>query len=84
MRRYQYQVCQTQQNRITFVNGEWQGKLAPGPEVPQATALDSCPRVWTFLNQAGEDGWELITTAALRPNEALNQLYLKRPIHLLL
>jgi hypothetical protein len=80
---FEYQVCQTQFSRVTFVNGEWQGTVALNSGDTQA-ALDSCPQVWDYLNQAGRAGWQLITaTGSTMTNEGETaqfayQLFLKR------
>jgi len=59
---FEYLVCQTQFSRVTFANGQWQGTIAIGAGDTQA-ALDSCPQVWDYLEQAGRAGWQLITAA---------------------
>ncbi len=55
---FEYQVCAMQNGRITFVNGEWQGTIAPEDGDPNA-ALETCPVVWSYLDAAGRQGWEL-------------------------
>ncbi|MCA1592411.1 MAG: hypothetical protein LC754_07125 [Acidobacteria bacterium] len=60
--RYAYLVCQMQNSRIVFVNGQWQGTL---PMADTSEAMASCPLVWDYLRGAGDDGWELIGTVAL-------------------
>lgn len=75
---YRYQVCAMQNNRITFMNGVWQGEIGPSGVDPNV-ALDSCPTVWDFLNKAGREGWEL--TAVLdQPveNTHIQTLFLQR------
>lgn len=77
MARFEYMICTTQSMRITFVNGRWQGDVAP--ETPGA--LDSCPDLWEFLQRVGNSGWELITVTTDHldsEGEALTTLYLKR------
>jgi hypothetical protein len=80
---FEYQVCQTQFSRVTFVNGEWQGTVPLSSGDSQA-ALDSCPQVWDYLNQAGRAGWQLVTAAnATITNEGQTsqvsyQLFLRR------
>jgi hypothetical protein len=80
---FEYLVCQTQYSRVTFANGEWQGTVALISGDSQA-ALDSCPQVWDYLNEAGRVGWQLITAAnATITNDGQNsqvsyQLFLKR------
>lgn len=76
--RYEYQVCQVQSARVTFVNGAWVGGVAPSAENYEA-ALGSCPAVWDYLQEAGREGWELVG-AHSQPTagEVLEKLYLKR------
>jgi hypothetical protein len=80
---FEYLVCQTQYSRVTFVNGAWQGTVALDAGDSQA-ALDSCPQVWDYLDQAGRAGWQLITAAnATITNEGQTsqvsyQLFLRR------
>ena len=80
---FEYLVCQTQFSRVTFANGQWQGTVAISSGNSQA-ALDSCPEVWDYLEQAGRAGWQLITAAnATITNEGQTsqvsyQLFLKR------
>ncbi len=57
---FEYLVSQIQYSRVTFANSEWQGSVALSAGDSQA-ALDSCPQVWDYLNQAGRSGWKLIT-----------------------
>ena len=76
-KQFEYQVCQLQLSRVTFINGEWQGAMPVGEE----DALESCPWVWDHLKAAGKDGWE-ITAAQHQPGEegGIDQLYLKREV----
>ena len=76
--RYEYQVCQVQRARVTFVNGSWLGEVAPSAENFEA-ALASCPAVWDYLQEAGREGWELVGAHDLQTTgETLEKLYLKR------
>ena len=80
---FEYLVCQTQFSRVTFVNGEWQGTVALKSGDWQA-ALDSCPQVWDYLNQAGRAGWQLVTAANAtittegQTSQVSHQLFLRR------
>ena len=56
---FEYQVCRVQFSRVTFVNGSWQGTIKP-TEASQDRAMGTCPYVWDYLQQAGQDGWELV------------------------
>ncbi|NLF66073.1 MAG: hypothetical protein GX579_15890 [Chloroflexi bacterium] len=79
--RYEYRVCTLQLNRVTFVNGEWQGTVDPAAEDPNA-ALGSCPTAWDYLNQAGQDGWELVGAFDQPAQEGthMQTLFLKREL----
>ena len=80
---FEYLVCQTQFSRVTFANGEWQGSVALNSGDTQK-ALDSCPDVWLYLNQAGRAGWQLITavnstiTSEGQTSQVASQLFLRR------
>lgn len=77
----EYRVCTLQLNRVTFVNGEWQGAVDPTIEDPNA-ALNSCPTAWDYLNQAGRDGWELVAAFDQPAQEGahMQTLILKREL----
>lgn len=79
-RGFEYQICAMQNGRVTFVNGQWQGTIAPESEDPNQ-ALDTCPVVWRFLQRAGQEGWELVS-AINQPLEDvhLQTLFLKREL----
>jgi hypothetical protein len=79
MAQFEYLVCQVQQSRVTFANGDWAGSVAPGGVDPQ-TALDSCPEVWAYLNHTGAKGWEMIaaTTRVQDDDQVVDVLYLRR------
>ncbi|MFW5941481.1 MAG: hypothetical protein ACOC8X_10335 [Chloroflexota bacterium] len=76
---FEYLVCAMQNGRVTFVNGEWQGEVAPTTEDANQ-ALETCPAAWVFLNQAGQEGWDLVS-AINQPlaDVQLQTLFLKRP-----
>jgi hypothetical protein len=73
MTRFEYLVCSAQLMHLTFVNGQWQGDLAPDT----AGALETCPKLWDFLQEAGDNGWELVTVTSTKDDELMT-LYLKR------
>ncbi len=79
--RSENRVCALQLNRVTFVNGEWQGAVDPAAEDPNA-ALNSCPPVWDYLNEAGRDGWELVAAIDQPAPEGahVQTLFLKREL----
>ena len=77
MVQFEYLVCSVQQNYVTFVNGQWQGKLSP--RAPGA--LETCPKLWGFLREVGNAGWELVsvtTEGENGPTTTLTTFYLKR------
>ncbi|MBE7551931.1 MAG: hypothetical protein KJ077_11905 [Anaerolineae bacterium] len=76
MARFEYMICSSQLMRITFVNGRWQGDLAPD----SPGALETCPDLWEFLQRVGNSGWELVsvTSDQVEGEALLTTLYLKR------
>jgi len=80
---FEYLVCQTQFSRVTFANGEWQGTIPLNAGDTQA-ALDSCPQVWDYLQQAGRGGWQLVSavnstiTNEGATSQVAYQLFLRR------
>jgi hypothetical protein len=82
---FKYRVCQVQLARVTFVNGHWQGLQVPENSNP-AELYNSCPMVWEYLDSAGRDGWELVTSAAQglshapEGSQTTNLLFLKKEI----
>ena len=77
MPQYEYLICSAQLNFVTFVNGQWQGVLPPNV----AGALQTCPKLWDFLQEIGGEGWELVSVVANEVEEQsdpLTTLYLKR------
>ena len=80
MQNFEYQVCSVQYGRVTFVNGAWRGRVPMNFDTSES--LESCPNVWDYLQEAGRDGWELVSviTHQQKQQEAvLDMLYLKRP-----
>ena len=82
-KQFQHQVCYSVYDRVTFVNGEWQGADIPESERKPEDA-ESCMLVRDYLGQAGAEGWELVTvleTPNQNPKEPfVRTLYLKREI----
>ena len=60
---FAYRVCDVKDDRVTFVNGIWQGDSPLDEERPDES-LDSCPKVWEYLARAGSEGWELVSAVA--------------------
>jgi hypothetical protein len=88
---FEYLVCNSQQGRVTFANGQWIGTVSPH-QASEEAALASCPAIWEFLNEKGMEGWELasVTTenGQREPDGVFSEgremtrstmLYLKRP-----
>jgi hypothetical protein len=77
--RFEYRVCQAQQSLVTFVDGQWVGSVANTNPDPQK-ALNSCPAVWTYLNQAGAEGWKLVsvTSRVQDGGQLVDTFYLRR------
>src|SRR5947209_7232903 len=65
-RMFDYRVCQVQQSHVTFVNGEWQGRVPLSEAAGASDPFASCPKVWDYLQRVGPDGWEIVA-AAVRP-----------------
>ena len=83
MQTYEYRVCNAQYGRVTFVNAAWQGRVPFGEGTDTNTLIESCPNVWEYLQQAGLDGWELvsvITHVREKAADVQDTLYLKRPL----
>jgi hypothetical protein len=77
---YEYQVCQVQEARVTWVNGVWAGDSRLKVH-DLAASLESCCRVWTYLDQAGQEGWELVAVVSQSHQDAgsaTQTMYLKR------
>lgn len=72
--RLEYRVCQVQYNRVTFVNGNWNGNVPPNHE----QALETCPYVWDYLNAAGYQGWQLANALVMSESNNAQLLYLAR------
>jgi hypothetical protein len=77
-REFEYRVCNAQNNRVTFVDGAWVGSVDPAVDDPNE-ALASCPTTWDFLQAAGAEGWELVSSVS-QPVDDIHMLtlFLKR------
>jgi hypothetical protein len=81
MPQFEYQVCQVQSAAVTFVNGVWQGDVPMAQLNEPQEISDHCPKVWEYLNLAGQQGWELVAVSAeIFEHGRLELLYLKRPV----
>ena len=81
--RYEYLVCVEQETRVTWVNGVWAGTKKG--EIPAPQEFQTCPHTWEFLNEKGEEGWELVSVAPVTRTvddivHESEKLYLRRPV----
>lgn len=57
---FEHLVLYSVMDRITFANGQWLGADIPeGERVPKD--VEACPMFIDYLNQAGAEGWELVS-----------------------
>lgn len=76
--RHEYLVVTSQFGQATWENDRWLGKKDPAKSGSQE-ALDSCPKLWKYLNDKGMEGWELVAATSVEKTETtLTTLYLKR------
>jgi SH3-like domain-containing protein len=77
LRQFEYRVAVVQQNRVTFINNKWAGRVEP----TVAGALDSCEEQSAWLNQEGLEGWKLVSAMAMTASgQNLTHLYLRREL----
>jgi hypothetical protein len=78
---FQHQVCYSVSDRVTFVNGVWQGADVPEAERTHQD-VEACPLVWDYLQRAGAVGWELVcvleTHTVVNGQPFVRTLFLKR------
>jgi hypothetical protein len=80
---FEYRLAVLQQSRVTYINGEWAGRLPlQAAAANPAQGLESCVDVNAWLQQVGAEGWELVSVtvepARAPSQENLTRLYLKR------
>ncbi|MFT3785820.1 MAG: hypothetical protein QM770_06595 [Tepidisphaeraceae bacterium] len=77
---FEYLVLQVQSARVTFVNGQWIGRVPLEEAIKDTTkGFDGCPQVWEYLQSAGHDGWDLIAAhTAGSSGQEYQLLYMKR------
>jgi hypothetical protein len=81
VRVFEYQMCNVQQGRVTFVNGVWQGSAPLSEAAGGDDPFKFCVQVWDYLRLGGADGWELVASATHDRADAVYEvLYLKREI----
>lgn len=83
-KRFQHQVCYAVFDRVTMVNGVWQGPAVPESERRQEH-VEACLLVWDYLQRAGAEGWELVSVLETRHDlpkgaQLVRTLYLKREL----
>lgn len=72
MSRFEYLVVYVEHDRVVSANGHWQGEVERG----QPGDVESCPSLFSYLEEAGAQGWELV---AVDPEDRRTaQLYFKR------
>jgi hypothetical protein len=64
---FDYLVCMSQAGKVTFVNGEWQGRPMGQQPVREYRdrLMESCPELSDYLQRAGAEGWELVAAYAV-------------------
>ena len=81
IRPFEYLVCMSQCMKITFVNGEYQGRVRGQQQVAevQERMYDSCPDLCAYLQQVGAAGWELVAAYTVPfPDGTVEMLIFKR------
>ncbi len=78
---FEYLLVQSQLGNVTFVNGKWQGRLAPNSEAgTDERVIESCPKLWVYLNDVGSRGWELVAAYSVAASGGgFERFVLKRP-----
>lgn len=56
MTRFEYLVVHAEGERVLTANGHWQGLVERG----QPGSIESCPSLFSYLEEAGAQGWELV------------------------
>lgn len=80
---FEHLVLYSVMDRVTFANGQWLGADIPEAERTHKD-VETCLLVWEYLNQAGAEGWELVSILET-PSQVKNQphvrtFFLKREI----
>lgn len=79
MKKYEYQVLQIQNASVTFVNGTWQGLGVAEQAVDADEPLAGCPKLWDYLNEMGDQGWEMVASSPRHPEQVtVEVLYLMK------
>lgn len=81
---FEYRIAMLQQGKVTYVNGQWAGRMPLQMAVSNsAKGLESCDDESTWLQNAGAEGWELVSVTVTPvqvpgSQETLTRMYLKR------
>ena len=81
-RGFEYLICVSQCMKVTFVNGEYQGRFHGRQVVAEVSErmYDSCPDLCAFMQRVGSGGWELVAAYAVPfPEGPIEKLIFKRP-----
>ena len=62
LRSFEYLICNSQNGKITFLNGKYLGRVMGDQNVLEVRErmFDSCPEQFEFLNRLGAEGWEMV------------------------
>ncbi len=72
MTRFEYLVVYVERDRVLTANGHWQGTEERGTP----GGFESCPSLFEYLEEAGAQGWELVSVDP--EGQGTAQLYFKR------
>lgn len=75
---HEFCVVMVQYDRVSFVNHQWIGSQPMDPS-QTTSSLESCPWVWEWLTAASAEGWELVATLLMNPEQKGVTMYLRRP-----
>ncbi len=73
---YEYLYCICVDDRVQWANNQWAGEGDPLTAKDPEKLIDTCPRVFDFLNQRGQQGWELVAaTNVLSGGEVVTRFF---------
>jgi len=81
-RGFEYMICVSQYQKVTFVNGEYQGRFSGQQVVAEVSErmYDSCPGLLEYLQHVGAEGWELVSAYPVTFEAGtIEKLIFKRP-----
>ncbi|MCY1020633.1 hypothetical protein [Pyxidicoccus sp. MSG2] len=80
-RLFEYRVAQSQEGRITFMDGQWAGSIPLQDASRHPKPFEYCAQVPEWLQAQGQKGWELVSvTVEVAGGQNLTRLYLKRQL----